>query len=152
MPTFSAALDLPCPPADLFDFLIQPANVLKLSPPEFNGRLLEAPQRVQLGDRLRVETRYLGMRQLLVIQIIALEPERLLTDEQIEGPFRRYRHERVLQEIEGGVRLTENIEYEPPGGLLGLMVTPRRLQQYLAEAFDFRARTLRELLTPTAEG
>ena len=86
----------------LFEFLIQPANVLKVTPPELNGRLLEGPPRVALGDRLRIETRYMGIRQSLTLRVVALEVDALLADEQIEGPFRSYRHERRFAATDRG--------------------------------------------------
>lgn len=148
MPTFQAAADFPVPPSALFDLLVQPALVTRLMPPELQPRLLEGPERVSLGDRLRIETRYMGVRQTLTLRIIGFELDRLLTDEQIDGPFRSFRQERRLTPTAGGVQLSETIDYEPPGGMLGFLLTPARIERNLADMYSHRIQALRELLTP----
>src|SRR5262249_13662204 len=115
VPVFEATSEFACSPATLYDFLIQPTNMTRLSPPDINLRLIEGPERVVMGSQLTVEGRYLGMKQKLTIEIVGLEPERLLADEQIKGPFRRYRQERLLSPSATGVVLAQRIEFEPPG-------------------------------------
>ncbi len=150
MPTFEAAAEFACPPATLYDFLIRPANLLKVSPPDLHVRLIEAPERIEIGSRLAIEARYLGLRQRLTTVVRALEPERLIVDEQIEGPFRKYRHERRLKEIPGGVALTGCIDYEPPAGMIGLLVSKSRIEQYIVQMHDYGTRAMQALLNPTA--
>lgn len=151
MPTFRSSSEFACSPSILFDFLIQPANVLKVTPPELNGRLLEGPPRVALGDRLRIETRFMGMRQLLALKVVALELDALLIDEQIEGPFRAYRHERRFLAAGDGSKLTEIIEYEPPGGMLGLLLSPARIERNLADLHAYRIQAMRSLLNSISD-
>jgi ligand-binding SRPBCC domain-containing protein len=151
VPTFEAAAEFACPPAKLFDFLARPANLPKVSPPELHLRLEEAPEQIAVGSRLTIEARHLGIRQRLTTVVVALEPDRLIVDEQVEGPFRKYRHERRLKEIPGGVVLTEHIEYEPPGGMIGLLVTKSRIEKYIVEMHDYRTRAMQALLNPATD-
>jgi ligand-binding SRPBCC domain-containing protein len=148
VPIFEASSEFACTPHVLYDFLIQPNNLTRLSPPDINLRLIEGPERVLVGSRLIVEGRYLGMRQKLTIEIVALDPGRLVADEQIKGPFRRLRQERRLSASSVGVLLEQRVEFEPPGGLLGLLATPQRIREYLADMHDYGVGVMRQILTP----
>jgi ligand-binding SRPBCC domain-containing protein len=150
VPTFEASAEFACPPATLFDFLIRPANLPRVSPPDLSLRLVHAPERAELGSRITVEGRNLGMRHRLTTIVTAMQPHDLLADEQVEGPFRKYKHERRLRESNGGVLLAEFIDYEPPGGMLGLLLSKSRLEQYITEMYDYRIRAMRALLNPPA--
>ncbi len=152
MPLFEASTEFSCSPAVLYDFLIQPANLTRLSPPDINLRLIEGPERVLLGSQLTVEGRYLGMRQKLTLEVVGLEPERLVADEQIKGPFRRLRQERWLSPSPQGVLLAQRVEFEPPGGILGLLATAQRVQEYLADMHEYGVRMMRDILTPNGIG
>ena len=152
VPVFEASAEFGCAPAVLYDFLIRPANSIRVTPPDLQTQLVEGPELVELGSRITVEARRLGMRQVLTVVVVVLEPDRLLADEQIQGPFRSYRHERRLEVLPGGTMLTERIDYQPPGGMLGLLLTASRIQEYLADMHEYRIKAMRELLTPPAEG
>jgi len=151
VPIFEAAVEFACPPATLFDFLTRPVNLVRISPPELHARLVAAPERISVGSRITIEARKLGMRHRLTTVIVALEPDRLVVDEQVEGPFRKYRHERRLKEIAGGVMLSERIDYEPPGGMIGLLLTRARVEEYIVEMHDYGRRAMQTLLNPATD-
>lgn len=146
VPEFRADAEFDCEPRVIFDFLIRPANVVRLSPPDVQVRLLEGPPVVQLGSRVTIEARNFGLRQRFSVQITEWEENERLTDEQIEGPFRFYRHSRRLEHKPGGSRLVEIIEFSPPGGMLGMLLSAERLQRYLAELHEHRVSAMRGLL------
>jgi ribosome-associated toxin RatA of RatAB toxin-antitoxin module len=92
------------------------------------------------------------MRQTMTLAIVALEPDCLIADEQVSGPFRRLHQERRLEPTAAGVRLHVHIDFEPPGGIVGLLLTPHRIQEYLAEMHEYSVRAMRTLLTPAGGG
>lgn len=150
MPVFENSLELPCSAESLFDFFLQPANLLKISPPDLNVTLLEAPERLALGSRITIVGRRWGLSQKMTTEVVAFELARVLTDEQRDGPFRRFRHERSFSPSAAGVMLTERIEFEPPGGLMGLMLTASKVKQSLEEVGAFRFQALTDLFVPRA--
>jgi ligand-binding SRPBCC domain-containing protein len=145
VPAFEDSIELPCSSTVLFDFLTQPKNLLVVSPPDLGIRLLEAPERLELGSRVTVVGRRWGVPQRITTEVIALEHERELTEEQREGPFRSFRHARILEQQGHAVRLTERIDFEPPGGLVGMLMTATRIQQGLVELGAYRFRALRNV-------
>src|SRR5580704_2846208 len=54
MPVFEHVTVLACPPARLFDFLVRPANLVQVWPPELHAKVTDAPERFALGSRFTV--------------------------------------------------------------------------------------------------
>lgn len=151
MPRFERTLVLRCPIRRVWEFLCRPANVVAVSPPELHMRLLEGPEVLSLGARIVVQMRRWGITQRLASEVTALVPESLLVDEQREGPFSKFAHTHRLEPVAEGTRMVDQIDFEAPGGLLGLVVTAASIQSDLEWAFDCRSKKFRELLEGSAE-
>jgi ligand-binding SRPBCC domain-containing protein len=148
MPVFEATQTFSRPVAEVFDFFCRPANLVRISPPELHLALVEGPERVELGSRIVLKGRRWGISQRVVSQITAFEPEVSFADEQVEGLFRLWKHTHRFEALpEGGTRTTDSIEYESPGGALGLIVTNRFIDNDLRWVFDYRHQRLSELLS-----
>jgi ligand-binding SRPBCC domain-containing protein len=146
MPQVESSVCVARPPSEVFAFFLRPTNLLALAPPEIHLELLEGPDLLQAGARLTWKTRRLGISQRIVTEITALEPDRLLVEEQREGPLRKFIRTLRFEEVPEGTRLTETIEFEPPGGLLGFVITAGMIEQDLRAAAAHRDRKLPELL------
>jgi ligand-binding SRPBCC domain-containing protein len=146
MPLFEAITFLSQPITEVFSFLSLPANLIEVTPPEFNLRVVEAPERLHRGARVVVQARRWGFAQRLVSEITAFEPDRLLVDEQREGPFAKWIHAHLLEAVPGGTRMTDRIDFEAPGGMLGFLLTPQAITAELQEMFVYRERRFKELL------
>ena len=59
-------------------------------------------------------------------------------DEQRIGPYALWHHQHKLDEIPGGVRMTDIISYQPPMGPLGAIANSLFIKQKLKEIFDYR--------------
>lgn len=151
MPEFESSVDLPCTAAQLFDFLIRPANLPKVSPKELQIQLIEAPAVIELGSRITVVGRRWGIAQQMTTEVVAFETEHLLTDEQRTGPFRSFRHTRIIDPLGESVRLMERIEFEPPGGLVGLFLSASRIREGLAELAGYRNRVMSDIFQALAK-
>jgi ligand-binding SRPBCC domain-containing protein len=151
VPVFESSVELPCTPAALFNFLVQPQNLLKVSPRELQIQLLEAPAILEIGSRVTVVGRRWGISQRMTTEIVAFEPHRLLADEQREGPFRSFRHTRRIDAGGERVHLSELIEFEPPGGIVGMFMTASRIREGLAELSEFRNSAMCEIFQAMTE-
>ncbi|MFN4258529.1 MAG: SRPBCC family protein [Gemmataceae bacterium] len=146
MPVFEATVQVSRSIADVFEFFARPANLLIVSPPELNLRLVEGPERLELGSRLVVQGRRWGIPQRIVSEVTAFEPVQRFVDEQREGPFARWIHNHLFETVVGGTQVTDRIEFDPPSGLLGLVMTASKIERDLGDVFAYRARKLLELL------
>jgi ligand-binding SRPBCC domain-containing protein len=147
MPSFESADEYAVPPAAVFALLRRPAVLVQLAPPEMRLQVESGPDELGFGSRLVLRGRRWGVPQRVVSEVTAFEPDVLLVLEQRQGPFRRWTHTHRLESpAEGRSRLSEHVEYEPPGGLLGLTVTAAFLERELTNLFAFRRKKLAELL------
>jgi ligand-binding SRPBCC domain-containing protein len=146
MPGFEASHVLPRPVEEVFDFFRRPANLIRVSPPELHMSLVEGPTEVELGSRVVIRGRRWGIPQRMVSEITAFEPPVAFTDTQVEGPLLKWVHTHRFEAVPGGTRVIDRIEYEPPGGVLGLVVTAGSIQRDLQWIFEYRAKKAAELL------
>ncbi len=148
MAVFETECALICPIDRVWEFLIRPANAMLVTPPDFHAKLLEGPEVLSLGYLIKVQLRRFCIATTLTSEVTALEPIVLLRDEQPAGggPMRRWSHTHRLEERSGGCLMVDRIEFEPPGGLMGLMVTEAALLRELKTTFAYRATRFRELL------
>jgi ligand-binding SRPBCC domain-containing protein len=146
MPVFEASAVFPRPVAEVFAFFRAPANLVRISPPELHMKLVEGPALVELGSRVVFQGRRWGIPQRMVSEIIALDAPVTFTDTQVEGPFRRWVHTHRFEAVDGGTRVNDRVEYEPPGGLLGLVAGAGMIERDLKWIFEYRTKKVAELL------
>ena len=144
MPNHTTTIDLPRPCAEVFDFLVRPANLAQLAPPDLALQLIEAPERLALGSTLHWQARRMGVTQALLNEVIRFEEGVRFDEEQRRGPFKRWLVTHRFEPAGGGTRLIEEVTYEPPGGMLGLIVTAAVIQKDIEKLFAFRAARLGE--------
>ena len=143
MPIFTNQVLLACSPAEVFEFLRVPANRLHLAPPEVSLELVEGPALLDLGSRTTWKTRRLGVSQSLVLEVTQCVPPGRLVEEQRQGPFRRWVQTLLCHPHDEGTLMEDVIDFEPPGGVLGLLMTAAKIEEMLAHAFAWRDRELR---------
>lgn len=146
MPRFEREMCLTRPVAAVFDFFCHTANWIRLAPPQLHLRLVDGPDRLHLGASFTVKGRRWGLPQRVVSDITAFEPDTLLVDQQRQGPFGKWVHTHRFAALDGETRLVDQVDYEPPGGMLGRLVTAASLARDLEWVFAFRDQQLRELL------
>jgi ligand-binding SRPBCC domain-containing protein len=152
MPVFVVTQRFPVERERLFGFFLRPANLVAVAPPGLNLTLIDGPEVLRAGARWTVTTRRFGLSARIVSEVVELaEPERFV-EEQREGPFRRWRLERVFSAVgEAEAEVCERIDYEPPGGLLGLTFTMKAIEAELAEAYRWRQERLAVILDRMAD-
>jgi ligand-binding SRPBCC domain-containing protein len=146
MPTFEHTETHPAPPARAFDLFRRPAERVRLAPPELHLHLVEGPTELQLGSRLTLRGRRWGVTQRMVSEITTFENGVLIVEEQRQGPFRSWKHTQRFAPAPDGVQITDVIEYEPPGGVLGRLATAEVIHRELERIFSYRREKVTELL------
>src|SRR5262245_5350609 len=146
MPVFETSVDVACPAEHAFEFLVRPANLLQVSPPEFQLKLLEAPERLHLGARITIQGSKFGLPQKITSEVTEFREGVGFTDTQVSGPFAKFEHRHNVEQQDAGSRILDRIEFEAPGGLVGLFVTNAKIREYLGMLSAYRAERFKELL------
>jgi ligand-binding SRPBCC domain-containing protein len=145
MAVFEAVLRIPCAPQQLFDFLLRPANVARISDPRLGLSFTDAPEVVTLGSRIVFQVQGFGVVQTIEHKIVELDEPQLIVEEQVKGPMKAWRHEHVLESISGGTKMIDRVIFEPPGGLLGFLVKESKILESLEDGFIHREEELQRL-------
>ena len=144
----AASQFLPCAPEQVFDFFSDAMNLQTLTPPWLRFTVL-TPSPIHIGPgalidyRLRVH----GIPIRWQSCISVWDPPFCFVDEETRGPYKRWHHEHVFEEAEGGTLCRDLVDYEVFGGKLvnSLLVRPD-----LFKIFAFRQSKLRELFPESA--
>lgn len=147
MPTFRAVQRVPYPRETVFAVFACPANVVAMAPPALGLELVEGPPAVAIGTRTVVRARRWGVLTRVVTEVVQVEPPAGYVEVQVQGPFRHWWQERFFRALgDDATELIETIRYEPPGGLLGLVLTGRAIEEQLRYAYEHRVPRLLEML------
>ncbi|MEZ6133099.1 MAG: hypothetical protein R3C59_30890 [Planctomycetaceae bacterium] len=146
MPEFSASATLPCSADRLREFLGLTANLPAISDPELELEVLSAPEIITLDGVIEFRITAYGFKQRMQHRYVEVS-ERQIVAVQIDGPTRSWLHRQTIQENEDGTcTLVDHIEFEPPGGMLGYLMTADRITESLTDGMEFRYSSLaREL-------
>ena|ERR1700733_1260946 len=147
MPFVEASISIACPVEKAFDFLTDTANLLRLVPEDLRLTVVNAPAQLALGSRLEVQILAFGPPQNVTYEISHFSRPHRFTETQVKGLLPRYVHEHILvpQSAEAVV-VTDRIEFEPPGGLIGFMLTADRLRTSLGQGLAHRHNVLKRSL------
>jgi ligand-binding SRPBCC domain-containing protein len=98
--------------------------------------------RIGLGESVTWRARHFGISWRMTSTITAYERPTRFVDEQVRGPFRRWRHEHLFRAEGDGTLMTDVVEFEAPAGLLGKGVAAIVLRPYLMRLIARRNATL----------
>ena len=131
----------------VFDFFSRPENLPKLSPKTMPIEVVSAPEVLAPDSTIKIKVRQWGIPQQIEARVVQFEPPRCFADEQVKGPFARWRHTHRFEAIEHDrTRVIDLVEFDPPTGLLAMLLTESKVLEQLQNVFDERRRMLLEIL------
>jgi uncharacterized protein len=140
---------LPVSPEKVFKLYADPNILEQISSNKFAIRLLKkSTQTIEKGTLLDFELKIRGIPLSWRSQIEDLVPGRQITEKQLQGPFKSWRHRHVLEPFGNGTLLTDEVFYELQGGALGRLSSDWVVHNDLKALFDKRRDILRENFSP----
>ena len=108
---------------------------------------------IGLGQTVTWRARHFGVTWTMTSKITELDAPHRFVDEQVEGPFKAFRHEHLFEEDDSGrdvgTRMVDHIEFDAPLGPLGLIAERIVLGAYLPKLIVERNRFLKRELEST---
>lgn len=146
MPQSTTSVQLQCSAETLRSFLGQTCNLPEISDPELDLEILEAPDQISEGATIEFRVSAYGFKQRITHKWTAVSDTEIVA-EQIDGPTRKWIHTQTIKPTgDTSCELTDQIEFEPPGGMLGFVMTEAKVLDSINDGMDFRYETLQEML------
>lgn len=138
---------LPVTPQQAWDFFSDPANLVRITPPDMDFRITSPP----CGDTYAGQIITYSVRPLLGVavswttEITHVEKPHFFVDEQRFGPYRFWHHQHRFSAVPGGVEMHDLVHYllhhDQLAGLINRLIVAPRLRRI----FDYRSRILKEI-------
>ena len=146
---FQSELWLPLPPAELFPFFADAANLDAITPPWLHFHIVTPPPiQMKAGALIDYRLRVRGLPLRWRTRINVWQPPHRFEDEQLRGPYRQWIHEHTFEPRDGGTLARDVVRYAVPFDFLAhrLLVRPD-----IEQIFRFRSEALRKRFARTAK-
>jgi len=128
---------------EVFAFFSDAANLERITPRFLHFRITtRQPFAIETGTVIDYRLSLFGLPFRWRTLIETFEPESRFVDLQLEGPYRLWRHTHTFEDVPGGTRMTDHVEYAMPLGPLGGVARALFVERMLANIFDHRARVI----------
>ena len=129
----------PLPIGDVFRIFEDPFNLARITPPWLNFRVT-SKGRVQMrkGAEIDYVIRWLGVPMLWRTVIAEYDPPHLFVDEEVQGPYRLWRHRHTFETTVEGTLMRDRVDYALPFGVLGRAAHAMLVGAQLRRIFAYR--------------
>lgn len=129
---------------EVFAFHERPDAFELLQPPWERMVVIQPPASLEVGTVVIAETRIGPLAVRIEAEHVAYEKNRRFADEMRRGPFAAWHHEHLFIDRGGRCLLRDEIDFEPPLGVLGRLAAPVAILPRLRRMFDYRHRVTRD--------
>lgn len=128
----------------LWKFISNPSNLAKITPPEMAFKTLSGEaENMYAGQVITYTIKPLfGIEMDWVTEITHVKDREYFVDEQRFGPYSFWHHQHFLEDIDGGVKMTDILHYGLPVGILGKAVAGSLVRKKVEAIFEFRRKVL----------
>lgn len=147
MYTRHETMKIPASIEKVWDFISSPQNLKHITPEYMGFDIItkDLPKKMYAGMIISYTLRPLpGIRMKWVTEITHVSEFQYFVDEQRFGPYKMWHHQHHLEAVEGGVLMTDIVNYLPPMGFLGAIANRLVIQKQLNKIFMFRTKKLEE--------
>lgn len=97
---------------------------------------------ISLGEEVTWRAWHFGVPLQMTSRITEMQIPDYFVDEQVKGPFRRFRHVHEFSQDSAGTTMVDRIEFAAPFGPIGRLVEKLVLGRYLQRLIETRNRHL----------
>jgi len=124
---------------EVFEFFSQAENLQQLTPEWLHFRILSVePSPVRTGTMIRYSLRWRIFPIHWTSEIVVWDPPHGFVDEQRKGPYRLWHHEHRFAPEGNGTRITDEVRYALPFGVLGRVAHKLKVKKDVEDIFIYR--------------
>lgn len=148
MKVLKSVQQLPVQIEEAWEFFSNPGN-LKIITPDYMGFDITSAyhgEKMYEGMIITYKVSPIFMLPMdWVTEITHINEPFFFVDNQKDGPFRYWHHQHFFKEIDGGIEMTDVVNYAVPFPLIGLFMENILIRKRVEEIFDFRFNKLEEI-------
>ena len=132
-----------------WDFFSSPRNLSRIVPEKMSFEILSNTESEKMfaGQVITYYLRpLLGIKIFWMTEITHCSEGNYFVDEQRFGPYALWHHKHFFKAIDGGVEVTDIVDYKLPLGIFGKFAHWLFVDKQLKEIFEYRQHKLVELL------
>lgn len=133
----------------VWDLMRAPQNLSKITPPYMGFKILSDAKDLKSmypGQIIEYNVApILGLKINWITEITHVLDLKYFVDEQRFGPYAFWHHKHFLEEVAGGVLMTDTVHYKLKWGWLGKIAHLLFVKKQLNSIFDYRFNTLEKM-------
>ncbi len=131
-----------------WDFFSSPRNLAKITP-EHMGFIITSKfndEKMYPGMLITYKVSpLLGIQMDWCTEITHVIDKKYFVDEQRFGPYAMWHHQHHFKVVEGGIEMTDIVNYAVPMGILGRMMNSIMISNEIEKIFSYREKKVAQL-------
>lgn len=131
-----------------WDFFSSPRNLAKITP-EHMGFIITSKfndEKMYPGMLITYKVSpLLGIQMDWCTEITHVIDKKYFVDEQRFGPYSMWHHQHHFKVVEGGIEMTDIVNYAVPMGILGRMMNSIMISNEIEKIFSYREKKVSQL-------
>ena len=139
---------IPRPIDEVWEFFSRPENLNEVTPKEMNFEILTDIANKPMYEGMIINykvTPVFGIRMRWTTEIQRIKDKKYFVDEQRFGPYAMWHHEHHFREADGGVYMTDLLNYAIGYGPIGTIANAIMVDKKIEEIFAFRFEAVERL-------
>ncbi|MEK9601298.1 MAG: SRPBCC family protein [Bacteroidota bacterium] len=140
-------LNLPISIQEAWDFFSSPKNLSKITPKHMGFIITNQPSETMFEGQIITYkvSPFLGVKISWMTEITTVKENEYFIDEQRFGPYSLWHHRHHFYEIDGGIKMIDEVNYKLPFGFLGSIAHHLFVRKKLKSIFEYREKVLIEM-------
>lgn len=144
MPTYTSEATISASQQTLYEFFLNPHNLPEVTIQELELTIIEAPDTVQPGSTVEFSVTRFGQELRAEHEVVSADGQAIV-ERQVKGMMKSWEHTRRFVAVsDAETRIENTIEFEGPGGLIGVMMTEAKIRAMLEEGFEYQHERLQQ--------
>lgn len=140
-------LNLPISIQEAWDFFSSPKNLSKITPKHMGFIITNQPSETMFEGQIITYkvSPLLGIKINWMTEITTVKDNEYFIDEQRFGPYSLWHHRHHFYEIDGGIKMIDEVNYKLPFRFLGSIAHRLFVRKKLKSIFEYREKVLIEM-------
>ena len=138
---------LPISLQEAWDFFSSPKNLSKITPKHMGFIITNQPSETMFEGQIITYkvSPLLGVKINWMTEITTVKDNEYFIDEQRFGPYSLWHHRHHFYDIDGGIKMIDEVNYKLPFGFLGSVAHRLFVRKKLKSIFEYREKVLIEM-------